>query len=232
MTKYTSAYHSFVARGHEVIYLYSQARELEKSDAVAHAAAINSLCRGAVVLLSARLEAYVKELGDLTLLQVHVNQVPRTRLAEQFFYYLSQDILREMRETDDPLASAKKLFTLFARDRDIWSQVGPFPLPLPIDIFNKGFSNPALKKISSYFNRFGYKHYTGDMKKRLKGRYSPASNMVDQLVAMRNKIAHGDSSATMTPLEVKDMARLVQNYCQATDLAFSTWCKASLCPIK
>jgi len=41
--------------------------------------------------------------------------------------------------------------------------------------------------------------------------------MVDHLVDMRNKIAHGDPTATKTPADVKLMVKAIRDYAVATD---------------
>jgi len=184
------------------------------------------------VLLSARVEAYIKELGELALEQMHTLAVPRQKLAEQFFFYISQDIIKEMKETKEPSGWAKKIFALIERDGGQWNPTGPFPIPVASDIFNKGFSNPKVDKIAAYFNRFGYSQFKGDMQKRMKAKYQPAENMVIQLVEMRNKIAHGDQNATITPAGVRDMSDLVTAYCKAADMVFADWCRKSICRIK
>jgi hypothetical protein len=229
---YTGPFIAFGTREHEVKYLYSSARKLERRDAVANAAAINSLCRGAIVLLSARVEAYIKELGELALLQMHGSGMSRSKVAEQFFYYLSQDFIKEIKDTKEPASLAKKIFALMNRDGQQWNTTGPFASPLLPQIFNKGFSNPKVDKITAYFNRFGYSSYTSDMQRKMKANYQPSQNMIVQLVDMRNKIAHGDPNATITPNGVRDMANLVTAYCRATDLVFAAWCRKSMCRIK
>jgi FAD/FMN-containing dehydrogenase len=229
---FTAPFRDFVLREHEVKYLYTAARKLEREDAVANAASINSLCRGAIVLLSARVEAYIKEVGELALEEIHSRGVLRHKMEEGFFYYISQDLIKEMKNTQEPSAMATKIFSLIGRDGGQWNTVGPFPLPIDSGVFNKGFSNPKVDKIAAYFNRFGYSKYRGDMQRRMKAKYQPSQNMVTQLVEMRNKIAHGDPNATITPNGVRDMAGLVTAYCKATDMVFATWCRKSLCPIK
>ncbi len=153
-------------------------------------------------------------------------------MAAQFFYHLSKDILDEVQDTADPEKIAVKVFDFLQHHATYWGRMGPFPQPLPVDRFNKGFSNPAFKKIRAYFNRFGYGDYVPELCQVLKADYSVTVNMVNHLVDTRNKIAHGDPSVTKTPGDVEDMIRIVRAYCRATDAVFASWCKRELCTIR
>ena len=66
----------------------------------------------------------------------------------------------------------------------------------------------------------------------LQARFQPTVAMVDHLVDTRNKIAHGDSAASKTPSEVKDMASITQSFCRSTDAVFATWWRKSFCAIR
>jgi hypothetical protein len=178
------------------------------------------------------LEAYIKELGEVVLTNIHAKAVPRTAMAPQFFYHLSKDLLDEVQDTSDPIKIAAKVFDFLQHDVAYWDRMGPFPQPLPLDRFNKGFSNPAFEKIRAYFNRFGYTDYKVELARKLKVDYSVTVNMVDHLVDTRNKIAHGDPAATKTPTDVKDMIRITRAYCGATDTIFASWCKREICAIR
>jgi hypothetical protein len=232
MARYTSAYSSFVERLEEVELLRRLASQREKSDAISLRNEINALCRASIVLLSAHLEAYIKELGEVALMGIHDKSVARASLAPQFYYHISKDILDQVRDTARPDRIATKLFDFLANDLVFWDRTGPFPHPLPIDRFNHGFSNPAFDKIRAYFNRFGYSHYKRDLGRVLKVNYVATINMVDHLVDTRNRIAHGDPAITKTPSDVKDMIEIIQGYCIATDGVFGTWCKTNLCAIR
>ena len=232
MAKYTSAYSSFVLRIDEVEILRYSAGVKEKSDPIKMGSEINALCRGAVVLLCGHLEAYIKELGEVALNSIHSKAVSRNDLALQFYYHISKDILDEVKDTNDPSKIANKLFDFLQSDYDLWGRTGPFPCPIPVDRFNKGFSNPAFGKVSAYFNRFGYLDYKKDVAHRLQADYNATVNMVDHLVDTRNRIAHGDPAATKTPSDVKDMVKLIRTYCLATDAVFASWCKRCLCSIR
>jgi hypothetical protein len=232
MARYTTAYSSFLNRLGEVEILRRFAATKERQDAVRLRNDINALCRGAVVLLSGHLEAFVKELGEIALDALYTKSVERTKIDPAFFYHISKDILDELSETREPGRSAEKVFAFVSSDAPYWCRSGPFPQPVPSERFNKGFANPAFDKIRSYFNRFGYGDYKRDLAQRLKAEYTATENMIDHLVAIRNKIAHGDSLATKTPLEVSEMMTVIKKYCMVTDSVFAAWCKKELCTIR
>ena len=232
MSRYTSAYSSLSLRLEEIKILLHLARKRETSDAVSFRKEINALCRGSIVLLCGHLEAYVKEVGEVALNSIFAKKVDRKRVAPQFFYHISKDLLDEVQDTSDPARIAPKLFTFLEQDYLFWSQVGSFPTVLPVDRFNKGFSNPGFKKIQSYFNRFGYSLYKKDLAIVLKASYQPTINMVDHLVDIRNKIAHGDISVSKTPQDIEDMMKIIREYCRTTDIVFAQWCRSNLCSIR
>jgi hypothetical protein len=230
--RYTYAYSSFIARLDEVEILRRVAWVDERRDPVEMRNQINALCRGAIVLLSAHLEAYIKELGEVALTGIYAKGIARTGLAPQFYYHISKDILDEVHETSEPDRIASKLFRFLQTDLPFWSQAGPFPQPLPSHRFNRDFSNPSFEKVRAYFNRFGYSEYKRDLARLLHAKYQATVNMVNHLVDTRNKIAHGDPTATETPGDVRDMIVMIRAYCAATDAAFASWCKANLCTIR
>jgi RiboL-PSP-HEPN len=232
MPRYTSAYSSFVLRLGEIDILLRISFKKEKTNPVNLRNEINALCRGSVVLLSAHLEAYIKEVGELALDSMYQKRVPRTKVASRFFYHLSKQLLNEIQDTSDQEKIADKLFSFIQNDLLYWSKIGPFPQALPTEQFNKGFSNPAYDKIKAYFNRFGYTEYNRDLASVLKAKYQSSVNMIDHLVDTRNKIAHGDPTATKTPGEVKEMITIIRQYCLATDSVFAKWWRSNFCSIR
>ena len=232
MSRYTSAYSSFVNRMGEVELLCRFALKKERQDPVGLRDEINALCRGAIVLLSGHLEAFIKELGELAIDSLYTKNVLRTHIAPRFFYHISKNIIDEIQDTSDPDRKAEKIFSFIDSDITYWSKSGSFPNQIPIDKFNKGFSNPAYKKVKVYFKRFGYSDYDYDLGCRLQARHQSTINMVDHLVDIRNKIAHGDPLATKTPSDVRDMKTIIQRYCIETDSVFANWWKTQFCPIR
>jgi hypothetical protein len=232
MARYTSAYSSFVARLDEVDTLRRFAAGKEKTDPIGLRNEINALCRGAIVLLSGHLEAYVKELGEIALESMTNKNVPRTHLAPRFYYHISKDLIKEIRETSDPQKIANKIFDFINSDLEFWSKAGGFAQPIPVARFNMGFASPAFPKIKRYFNRFGYGNYKSDLQTLLMANYLPTINMVDHLVDTRNKIAHGDPNASKTPAEVTQIISIIRSFCGSTDAVFAKWWKTSFCPIR
>ena len=232
MARYTSVYSSFLIRIKEIEILRRHAQQKERVDAVSLKDDINALCRGAIVLLSAHLEAYIKELGELVVDSIHAKKVPRVRIAPCFYYYISKVKIDAISNTTDPRKKARKVFSFLNQDIEYWSQDGPFPQPIPSHAFNMGFSNPAFKKISTYFKRFGYENYKNDLARVLKAEYQFTVTMVDNLVDVRNKIAHGDPTSTKTPSEVGDITDIIKKYCATTDNVFASWCKQKMCAIR
>jgi hypothetical protein len=232
MARYTVAYSSFVTRLAEVETLRDLASEQESIDPIAFSPSINALCRGTIVLLSSHVEGFIKELGELTLERVHLRGVMRAAIVPQFFYHLSKDKLTELRDASQPEAIAARVFDIVARDLDLWSKVGPFPRPLSAEQFNRGFANPAFTKIKAYFKRFGYGTFTNDLAASLVANYQPTVNMVNHVVDLRNKIAHGDIAITETPADLTEMIRLIRTFCRSTDDVFARWCRGSLCTIR
>lgn len=232
MARYTTAYSSFVMRMDEVKTLTRLASEKERKDPINLRNEINALCRGAIVLLSGHLEAYIKELGELTLDSMHGKRITRDNIDSRLYYHISKNFIDELKDTNDPTRIALKLFDFIDRELCYWSRSGPFPQPIPIEHFNKGFSNPAFGKIKDYFKRFGYDEYATDLAYKLQALYQPTINMVDHLVDTRNKIAHGDPLASKTPQEIKGMFAIIQRYCVETDSVFASWCKVRICSIR
>lgn len=232
MSRYTSAYVTFVRGLEEVESLRKIAKIKEREDPVGDRHEINAVCRGAIVLLSAHLEAYVKDLGESVLDAIHAQNVLRGGLHSAIFYHISKDVIDDLLEAKEPSKIAEKVFLFLDSDLSHWSKDGPFPIPLPVDRFNKGFSNPGVDKIRAYFCRFGYSDFKSDLGRHLRANGPPTINMVNHLVDTRNKIAHGDSFVTKTPAELADMIAFTRKFGMATDSVFASWCKVNLCSIR
>ncbi len=232
MPRYSRAYSAFRSRLGEVEILNAAAKKKEVADPVKLADEINALCRGAIVLLSSHVEAYVKELGEVALDSFYEKRIPRELFSDKLFYHISKDSFDEIKNTSDPEKIAKKIFSFIYSDLEYWSKSGPFNDQIPSDRFNSGFSNPAFSKIKAYFSRFGYETYHHDFYTRLAAEAQPTTNMLDHLVATRNNIAHGDPTATKTPKDIKEMILVISQFCRITDQVFSDWCKVNFCSIR
>ncbi|MQY42848.1 hypothetical protein GG681_09355 [Epibacterium sp. SM1969] len=232
MSRYTVAYSAFLERLDEVDRLLKMAVRFERDNALANAPEIDALCRGAVVLLSSHMEGFVKEIGELVLTRIYSQKVCRSDVSNLVSYHASRDIISEIRDTSNAESISDKIIGLFERDLNLWEQNGPFPDPIPEDRFNKSFSSPSFNKVSSYMNRFGYSLFKRDLKATLKGDYLPCRNMVDHVVDVRNKIAHGDPSVSKTPSDLFEAVQTIKTFCRATDDVVAGWCKLNICSIR
>lgn len=232
MARYTSAYSSFIKRLDEVKILRRVAANQEKTDPIGHREEINAYCRSAIVMLSAHLEAYIEELGEVTLTNIYTKSVPRENIPLQLYYHLSKDFIDSVKETVDKSKIAEAVFSFIETDLEYWERTGTFPTTLPADRFNKNFSNPKFKRIKAYCSRFGYTDYHGDLARLLGPDFNVWTNMVDHLVNTRNKIAHGDLMVTETPADLNNMIKIIRNFCISTDKVFASWCKDNLCAIR
>jgi hypothetical protein len=124
MARYTSAYGSLIIRLREVEILYRSAAIKEKIDPINLRDEINALCRGAVILLSAHLEAFIKELGEIVLTNIHLKGVSRDCFVPQLFYHISKDIISELKDTADHIKIAEKIFFFLNSDLEYWNKLG------------------------------------------------------------------------------------------------------------
>ena len=208
------------------------ARAFERKNATKYAQEINALCRGAIVLLSSHIEGYTKEVGELTLAKIYEQSVCRSKISNIVSYHASHDIISEIKDTSDAEKLALKIVTFVERDLSIWEQTGPHPEPISEDRFNKSFSSPSFQKIASYINRFGYSEFKRDLNTTMKGDYLPAKNLIDHIVDIRNKIAHGDPIMSKTPTDLLETIPMVKKFCRCTDDLFAAWCKTNICSIR
>lgn len=232
MPRYTRAYSSLIDRLAEIKLLECKARRLEQNDPIKKRSEINALCRAALVLLSSHVEGYIKDLGEIAVDALVAKQVDRSKIEDAFFFHLSQNTFKSIKDSHDHGKLSKALFSFLHVDAIHWSKEGPFSAPLPADNFNKGFSNPLPDKIKAYFGRFGYDAYMNDLARSLKSNFHPTINAIEHMVDIRNKIAHGDVVAVKTPQEVSDLRSHVQRFCVETDMAFATWFKSKYCSIR
>jgi hypothetical protein len=232
MARYTEAYSDFTVRVTEVDLLARRAAKLERSDPIKHASEIRAVCRGAVVLLSSHLEGYVRDLGEITLDRIYHKKVDRGTLTPRFFYSISRDHFDLMADSSDPDTIATKVFAFIEADASYWSKAGPFTNPIPNERFAKGFASPSVGKIGKYLHRFGYEGYRHDLAKSLKADFVPTTTTVENMVTVRNNIAHGDANEVRTPADVIGMMRQCQLFCRTTDDVFSNWAKSKLCSLR
>ena len=226
MPKYTRAYSILVERLREVCILQNLSLEYsQKKPLGSHDQEVNALCRGAIILLCAHIEGYSEDLSSLIIEKIHEKQVEKSKLGNGFRFYLSQDIIEEMRITQSPVGLESKMSSLFHRDLDIWSGNESFRKRLDPERFMKGFSSPNPEKIYRLFRRFGFNRIKHDMSIILNREYIFCENMVDSIVSTRHKIAHGDHIIAKTPNEVREMAEKARLFCRTLDKSVGDACK-------
>ena len=232
MARFTRAYSEFLDGLAEVDTLTRLATSHERRDPIRQSRQINAMCRGAVVLLSGHVEAYVRDVGEVAWESMFERQIYRTALPDRVYYHISKDLLDEICGARDPDRVARRVFAFIDRDSSYWSRVGPFSNPIPADRFSGGFSNPTFSRVKKYFKRFGYGDYGQDVASVLGARFQPTVTMVDHLVDTRNKVAHGDTNVMKTPRELRQMASIVKLFCRTTDSVFGTWWRKRYCAIR
>ena len=233
MARYTEAYSRFVSRVPEVDTLYNLANEHIRSvGPLKSTGVVRALCRSGVVLLSSHIEGYVETLAEVILRRIVENTTPKQILASRFMYYFSKDVIDELRETKDPDKVSSKIEVLFRRDGDIWCSKRNFEEDLPVERFVSGFSTPRFDQIRVFVARFGYIDYSRDLGTYLRANFRPCTNMVDNVVDQRNKIAHGDIVTTATPSDLAAMLKLVRMFCRSTDVVVGNWFRSIGCPIR
>ena len=234
MPRYTSAYSGFLRRLEEVKSLHGLAQRISLEPATkGNVDKVNALCRAGVVLLSSHVEGYIEDLAVLALNKIYIKKIAKDKLGDGFRYYLSRKQIREIKDTNTtyPATVAAKVRVLVVEGEDIWSDNKFFLKSLPSDSF-VDFSNPKHKIIKKFLARFGFNKFHNDLARRLSINFFTCCNMVDQVVEQRNKIAHGDTTATGTPKDLADMIRLVLMYCRGTDIVVGNWFKNLGCPIR
>ena len=233
MTRYTAAYSGFIRRVPEVDVLRKLAeRNLRLSTPIRSSRIVNPLCRASIVLLSSHIEGYVEDLAEVILDRIVESEMQKNTLASRFLYYFSKDIVDEIRETRDPDKVAEKLRALLNRDMDIWSTESTFQAYLPVERFISGFSTPKFEEVCRFIGRFGYQNYKRDLQRLLQANFQSCTNMVNNVVEQRNRIAHGDASISATPGDIVTMLDLVQTFCRSTDVVVGDWFKSVGCSIR
>ncbi|WP_238923593.1 HEPN domain-containing protein [Achromobacter ruhlandii] len=114
MTKrYTDVYIALKNRLVEVEILLRFAAKKERQSPLESRHEINALCRGAIVLLCAHLEAYIKEVGELAIESLHGNGVSREHVAPQFFFTYPKRLLKNCVKQPTPKNQRRKFFPFY-----------------------------------------------------------------------------------------------------------------------
>ena len=233
MARYTSAYSQFIRRMDEIDLIRSVAREIEKKGPTRpNLETTRGLCRGGIVLLCSHIEGYIEDLATLGLNNLADNHVPKSAIESLFKYHLSRDLIAQISDSNDPQRIAERVDGFLLRDGHIWDSSPSFSPPLPVDEFVGRFSTPTHDNIRRFLGRFGYLTFSRDLAVQLKANMPICTNMVDQVVDRRNKIAHGDLLAFGTPNDLEEMSRLIRIYCRHTDQVVGNWFKSVGCIIR
>ena len=233
MARFSPVYSSLKLRLEEVKRLISLAEATENGRVTgANMATVDALCRGGIVLMSSHLEGYVKGLAERGLEMIEKNHVPKEKLEDVFRYHLSRDLIAEIQQSIHPDSISSRITAFLERDMQIWNTDTVFVGPLPRDAFIGGVAAPNHDGIKKLFGRFGYSTFEGDLGKNLKGDLPVCRNMVDQIVDLRNKIAHGDPRVGATPQDIRDMQKWLMRYCQTTDKVVCDWFKGIGCTLR
>lgn len=231
MARYTVAYSNLVKRLEEVKALQRLAKK--HSETFSRDIKVsNALCRSSVVLLCSHIEGYIDDLVQLILERVVVKNLDKSKLPPELFYFLSRDAILDIKNSTDPTKTTERIRFLLERDAEIWSASKHFTLSLNGEIFLNSFSTPNSEQIYKLMKRFGYDNFKGEIYSRLTSQAVIVTNMVDQVVAHRNKIAHGDPFATSTYRDLKNMIDLIQSFCRITDELVGAWFAKKKCPIR
>ena len=84
MSKYTKAYSKLLLKLSEANVLTKEAKIKELKNALLFTKEINAFSRGALVLLSGYLEAYIKDLGELVIDSIVIKSVSRQTINDSF----------------------------------------------------------------------------------------------------------------------------------------------------
>ena len=232
MGRYTKAYSEFAGGLVEVNTLWRLAASREKDDAMRHGREIDALCRGSIVLLSGRLEGYIRGVTQVALEEMYEKSVPRTDVPVRLYYYISRDIIKRIMDATEPDRIGRGIFKFIDDELPYWSREGAFPQPIDTEKYGRGFANPKFERVKKYFGRLGYDDYHTDLQTKLRGAFMPTITAVDLLVDTRNKIAHGDLEQKRTAGEVAEAIRMTRDFCAATDGVFGAWWRQKFCSIR
>lgn len=233
MAAYSPAYSSLVNRLQEIELILSMARVTANRPPRRNSwVLVAALCRSGVVLLCSHIEGYIENLGTHAIEQIEQKQLSKSSMPVAFRYYLSRDLIDEVKQPSNAETTASKIDVLLARDAHIWDASPNLAPPLSATTFVGNFSTPKHVEISSFFRRFGFLTFHSDLSKRLTTQAQACTNMVDQVVDQRNKIAHGDPVTTGTPYDLEDMLKFVKLYCRTVDQVVGDWFRSVGCPIR
>lgn len=175
-----------------------------------------ALCRAATVLLSSHIQGFVEDLSDVVVKSFINDSVPAAKIPDAFRYFASKNAIISIVSTQGA-QTVERIRTYLSDFGYLIETTGPAHPELSSLPYKDGFGNPTVDEVKQFLKRFGFTNFEGEMKRRLKRDWLLVENAVDQTVDRRNKIAHGDPLATLTPSELKQYMSLVRKFCATAD---------------
>lgn len=232
MPRYTSAYSELLTNIKEVETLYKLAFSFSKKISDDNFSKIDALSRGAIVLLSSRLEAYIKSLGELGIDRLTDASIKISKIDYRIQYHSTKSIVKLISQAND-IEKTSKLIKNFATDySDIWIPENTLTKSMINNSFQEGFSVPLFINIKSYLARFGFENFEHNMRTVLTRDFNHIVSQMDLLVKTRNSIAHGDPIVSKTPSEIKEFIKQLKLYCRTIDTLFANWFKGRYCSLR
>lgn len=191
----------------------------------------NAINRACVVLLSAHLEGFLEDLvtealDALVRLGASVEQLPVLLRAVH-----AEEHLRPLEPVKDRNSRAAKIERLFAQEGDLWTAGSVLQASMMrSSAVCREMANPGSKEIRQFLEFVGV-----DIGQHLQAAGQQALlSQTNSLVAKRNAIAHGETSAAATPTDIDDYVRLLvdlgREVDQAVALAVQNTCAAATTP--
>ncbi len=159
-------------------------------------------------------------------------QICLSKMPDLFRYHAEKEKIESIKQTADGSKIGRKLRELYDSDFVCWTENGVISDGFSMEKFNKGFSNPKFEKICKYFDRFGYENFKQEFDRQLKSEARAITTGIDQIVSIRNKIAHGDSGERVTPVQGASLKDLACKFVSNTDQLFASFATRKICPIR
>lgn len=218
MPALSPAFRRFETRLGEVNHLISLSKKKVSGRSLRLAADEHSaaLCRAATVLLSSHIQGYVEDLSDVVMESLITGAIAADKIPDSFRYHSS-------RRAIDSIAAVvgenriQKIRDYTAQFSFLLNTDGAVSRQFEALPFKDGFGNPTVEEIRKFLRRFGFATFEGEMRRRLRADWLVVENAVNQTIDRRNKIAHGDPLATLTPADLKQYVALVRKFCATAD---------------
>ena len=232
MAKYSHSRQVFRERLNEVDVLLREASRLSRAIPAQNFELVNAMCRGSVVLMCSHIENYIKSVGELLIQNIIARGIKRDKLPSFFYYYLSHQRIKVIKENSDFTKIADGIFDFIENESTHWSKSGPFSNSIDTENFHQGFSNPKFDKIINYFRRFGVLDFRLRFMRDCRELGVVYINTIDHIVDVRNSIAHGDQVSAMTPTEISVLVATAKKFVDSVDRIFCKFCTETYCSIR